>query len=50
MGSTRNVVAIMLDCDLEVNEIESQSRYFVHFSTNILWKDMNHLISQQAMG
>ena len=28
----------------EVNEFELQSRYYVHFRTNILWKDINPVI------
>ena len=32
------------DCGIVVNEIELQSRYYVHFRTNTLGKGMNSLI------
>ena len=34
----------VLVCDLEVNEFELQSGYFVHFQTNTPGKSMNSLI------
>ena len=34
-----------LDCYLEVSEFELQSRYYVHFRTNTLRKDMKPLIT-----
>ena len=34
-------VANVLDCDIVVREFEFQSRYYVHFRTNALWKGMN---------
>ena len=34
--SHHGVVANILNCDIVVNEIELQSRYYVHFRTNIL--------------
>ena len=37
------------DCRIEVSEFELQSRYYVHFRTNTLRKDMNPLILP-AMG
>ena len=40
----RGIVANVLDCGLEVNEFEFQSRYYVHFRTNNLGKGMNPLI------
>ena len=36
----------VLNCSLEVNEFKLQSRYYVHFLTNTLGKDMNPFISQ----
>ena len=33
----------VLDCSLEVNEFELQLRYYFHFRTNTLRKDMNLL-------
>ena len=38
------VVANVLDCDIVVSEFELQSRYNVHFWTNIIGKYMNPLI------
>ena len=38
-----------MDCGIVVNEFELQSRYYVHFRTNTLWKVMNPLILP-AMG
>ena len=37
------VVANVLDFDIVVNEFELQSRYYVHFRTNTLGKDINPL-------
>ena len=33
-----------LDCDHEVSEFELQSRYYVHFWTNVVAKSMNSFI------
>ena len=33
------------DCDIIENEFELQSRYYVHFRTNILGKSMDTFIS-----
>ena len=38
------VVANELDCNILVNEFEPQLRYYVHFRTNTLGKDMSPLI------
>ena len=40
-----STVANVLDCDIEVNELESQSCYYVHFQTNTFEKGMNTLYS-----
>ena len=37
--SPRGVLANVLDCSREINELVSQSRYYGHFQTNILRKD-----------
>ena len=42
--SVRSVMAEVLNCGLEINEFELLSRYYVHFQTNTLGKDMNLLI------
>ena len=34
-------MVILLNCDIGVSEFELQSRYYVHFWTNVLAKDMN---------
>ena len=39
--SSRSAVANGLDCDIVGSEFELQSRYYVHFRTNTLEKDMN---------
>ena len=49
MESARCLMAKDLDCNLEVNKFELQSRYYVHFRTNTLGKGMNPLILP-AMG
>ena len=33
----------MMDCSLEVNEIELQSRYYVHFQSNTIGNGINIL-------
>ena len=38
-------MAEVLDCDLEVNEFEIQSRYNVHYQTYALGKNTNLFIS-----
>ena len=38
-----------MDCGIVVSEFELQLRYYVHFQTNTLGKDMNPLILP-AMG
>ncbi len=43
-GSTRDVVANLLDCDIVVSEFKLQSCYYIHFRTNTLGKGMNPLI------
>ena len=42
-------MAKVLNCSLELNEIELQSPYYIHFRTDILKKVINLLISP-AMG
>ena len=37
-------MAKVLDCGRVVNEFELQTRYYVHFWTKTLWKNMNPLI------
>ena len=39
----------VLDCSLEVSEFEHKSRYYVHFQTNNLSKDMNPLNTRPVM-
>ena len=43
-GSPRDIMAYMLDCDLEVRGFELQSRYYVLFQTNTLGKGINSFI------
>ena len=43
-GCYCDVMVKALDCGVEVNVLELQSRYYVHFQTNTLGKDMNLLI------
>ena len=43
-GSTRDVVASVLPCDLIVSEFEFQSLHYLHFRTNISKKCMNYFI------
>ena len=45
---TEGVVANVLDCDIVVSEFELQWRYYVHFQTNILGKDMSLLIPMNS--
>ena len=49
VGSSRDLVANLLDCDIVVSEFELQSRYDFLIWTNTLNKYMNYLISS-AMG
>ena len=44
-GSSRFVVANVLDCDIVVSEFKLELRYYVHFRTNIPGKGMNPFIS-----
>ena len=39
-------MAKVLDRDLQVNEFELKSHYYIHFRTNTLENAMNPLISQ----
>ena len=50
MQLTRDVVADVLDCNIEVKEFEIQSRYYVHFWTNTLVNGINSLVCLPAMG
>ena len=34
----------MLDCDIVLNKLNLQSRYYIHFQTNALEEGMNSLI------
>ena len=43
-GSSRGVVANVLDCDIILSEFEHQSHNYVHFRTNTLGKGINPLI------
>ena len=43
-GSTRSVVANLLDCDIVENEFELQSRFDIHVRTNTLGKGLNALV------
>ena len=40
----RGVMAKAMDCKIVVSEFVLQTRYYVHFRTNTLWKGMNPLI------
>ena len=42
-------VANMLGWDIVVNEFEIQSRYYAHFRTNTLTKNMNPFLSLQPL-
>ena len=48
-GCPRGEMVKAMDCGIVVNEFILQSRYYVHFWTNTLGKDMNPLIFP-AMG
>ena len=43
MGYPRGVMVKALDCGIVVREFKSQSRYYVHFRTNIPGKGINLL-------
>ena len=48
--SSRGVVANLVNCDIRVHEFELQSRYYFHFRTNNVQKDMKlRTHPQQAM-
>ena len=48
-GCPRGVMVKAMDCGIVVREFVLQSRYYVHFRSNTLGKDMNPLILP-AMG
>ena len=48
-GSPYGVMTNVLDSDLQVNEFELYSHYYVHFWPNNLVKSMNLLIPPQAL-
>ena len=48
-GCPRSVMVKAMDCGIVVSEFVLQSRYYVHFRENTLWKGMNPLILP-AMG
>ena len=50
MGVPYDVMAQVLNCDLEVSKFELQSFYYVHFRTNTLEKVINPLTPAQVMG
>ena len=43
-GCTSGVMVKAMNCGIVVSEFVLQSRYYVHFRTNTLWKGMNPLI------
>ena len=43
-GSPRGVMVKAIDCGIVVSGFELQSRYYVHFRTNTLGKDMKLII------
>ena len=45
-SSPRGVVVNVLEYNIVVNELESQSGYYVHFLNIILEKDINFIIPQ----
>ena len=49
VGSPRDVVVNVLDCNIVVSEFEFQSCYYVDFPTNTLGKDM-YLVISVSMG
>ena len=48
-GCPRGVMVKAMDCGIVESNFELQSRYYIHFRTNTLGKDMNSLILP-AMG
>ena len=45
VDSAHGLIANELDCKISVSRFDLQSRYYVHFRTNILGKDTNPLTS-----
>ena len=43
-GKSRGAMVKAIDFRIEVSEFQLQSRYYVHFQTNILGKGMNPFI------
>ena len=43
-GCHRGVMVKATECRIVVSKFEFQSRYYIRFRTNTLWKGMNHLI------
>ena len=43
-GCPRGVMVKAKDCGIVVRDFVLQSRYYIHFRANTLWKSMNHLI------
>ena len=43
-GYPRGVMVKAIDCGIVVREFVLQSRYYVHFRTNTLWKGIGPLI------
>ena len=41
---TQDVITKVLDCCLELSELELQSHYYIHFRTNTIGKGINPLI------
>ena len=48
-GCPRGVMVKAMDCGIVVREFVLQSRYYVHFRADTLWKGINPLILP-AMG
>ena len=44
-GNLCGFMAKMQDCGLEISDFELLSPHYIHFQTDTLGKDMNHLIS-----
>ena len=49
MGSLYDAVSNVIECEILVNKFEIQSRYYVHFWTKPIVKDMKPLIFEQLV-
>ena len=45
VGEARNAMAHVMSHNIQVSKFELQSRNYIHFWTNILWKGMDTLIT-----